>query len=383
MPNSQNYNQLRPQTLQTHVHKHQQTHVPTQQSSLINPPINTYRVQGVAAHNPTSLHYDHRSQINSYQQMQGQLYPPMPLTNTVPTPYFTGSQYPPGNGFRDASANYYRYADFGDDSHTEQYYEGEHYAPPFEQHSQLNGHGRDRGFNPPVGTLVCDQHERPMDHLYEHPDTRMLLVIRMVMIVTHTRFERQPHRHGRGTDIEALTRVLTEQAHDLHLKVQEFDDKSDADAFIDWLDKIEKIFTYKRYGDPKQVAIVEYRLFGYALTWWNSVQQSRMSQGYLMIIEWSMMRRDMKERFIAMNYEIVQLAKQANEFQITQSSPPIPTQTITFPAISPLTALRTYVLGNCYGYEKRGHQKRDCPAFANKVGLVVDDMHESVITNVH
>ncbi|KAF6152973.1 hypothetical protein GIB67_021578, partial [Kingdonia uniflora] len=54
---------------------------------------------------------------------------------------------------------------------------------------------------------------------------------------TETGFERQPQRQGRGTDIE----------------VPEFNSKSDADAFIDWLDKAEKIFTYKRYGDPKQV----------------------------------------------------------------------------------------------------------------------------------
>ncbi|KAF6136576.1 hypothetical protein GIB67_016032 [Kingdonia uniflora] len=37
-----------------------------------------------------------------------------------------------------------------------------------------------------------------------------------------------------------------------HDKVLEFDGKSDADAFIDWLDKVEKFFKYKCYGDPKQ-----------------------------------------------------------------------------------------------------------------------------------
>ncbi|KAF6145226.1 hypothetical protein GIB67_041421 [Kingdonia uniflora] len=89
------------------------------------------------------------------------------------------------------------------------------------------------------------------------------------------------------------TGARAERAHDLHLKVLEFDDKSDAD---DWLDKVEKIFTYKHYGDSKQVAIVETRLSGYALTWWNNVQHSRRSQGYPMITEWSKMRRDMKER---------------------------------------------------------------------------------------
>ncbi|KAF6142307.1 hypothetical protein GIB67_023332 [Kingdonia uniflora] len=168
--------------------------------------------------------------------MQGQLYPPMPLTNTVPTPYFTGSQY------------------------------------------------------------------------------------------------------LRGMDLEMLRQITT---------VQEFDDKSDADAFIDWLDKIEKIFTYKRYGDPKQSRA---RL--------HETEQQRVSR----------------------DCTASQTSKRVPDYTVQSSNS---TQTITFPAISTLTALRTYVLGNCYGYGKRGHQKRDCPAFANKVGLVVDGMHESVITNVH
>ncbi|KAF6175130.1 hypothetical protein GIB67_022811 [Kingdonia uniflora] len=38
-----------------------------------------------------------------------------------------------------------------------------------------------------------------------------------------TGFERQAQRHGRGTNIEALARALTEHTHDLHLKVLEFD----------------------------------------------------------------------------------------------------------------------------------------------------------------
>ncbi|KAF6152615.1 hypothetical protein GIB67_013062 [Kingdonia uniflora] len=274
---------------------------------------------------------------------------------------------------------------------------------------------------PPVDTALRDRQEQrrpvgsPPRHLYvtQYRDDEYNIM---------TGFERQPQRQGRGSDIKALARALTEQTHVLHQKVLKFDGKSDADAFIDWLDKVEKIFTYKRYGVPKQ--------------------------DYPMITEWSKMRRDMKERFIPMNYneiifgklqslkvglstiddytdqfyllescarlceteqqrvsrykngltkklqemialqsvcylsEIVQLTKQASEFQIIQPRPPVPAQTTISPVIPTVTAPCTYVLGNCYGCGKPGNQKRDCPIFAKKVGLVVDGMRESVIATV-
>ncbi|KAF6172278.1 hypothetical protein GIB67_024900 [Kingdonia uniflora] len=50
----------------------------------------------------------------------------------------------------------------------------------------------------------------------------------------------QPRRHGRGIDIDSLAKAIAEQTHDVHLKVPEFDGKSDVDAFIEWLDKVEQ-----------------------------------------------------------------------------------------------------------------------------------------------
>ncbi|KAF6152439.1 hypothetical protein GIB67_035507 [Kingdonia uniflora] len=111
----------------------------------------------------------------------------------------------------------------------------------------------------------------------------------------------QLRRKGKGTDIEALAKAISEHTHDVYLKVPEFTGKFDADSFIEWLDKVERIFNYKKYGDKKQVMIIEYRLTGFALTWWNSVQQARRTSGYHPISEWWKMRRELKERFIPMN----------------------------------------------------------------------------------
>ncbi|KAF6163883.1 hypothetical protein GIB67_024738 [Kingdonia uniflora] len=79
--------------------------------------------------------------------------------------------------------------------------------------------------------------------------------------------------------------------------------------------------------------------------------------------------------------EIVQLDKQASELH-AQYRPPVPAATPAAPTIPTVTTPRTFVLGNCYGCGKPGHQKHDCLAFAKNVGLVVDGMRESVIATV-
>ncbi|KAF6176708.1 hypothetical protein GIB67_005057 [Kingdonia uniflora] len=169
-------------------------------------------------------------------------------------------------------------------------------------------------------------------------------------------------------------RALTKQTHDLHLKVPEFYGKLDADTFIDWLDKDEKIFIYKRYGDPKQVAIVESRFFGYALMWWNNVQQYRRSQGYLIITEWSKKRRDMIERFIPMNCDEIIFWKLQS---LMMGLSTIDDYTDQFYFLEFRARLR--------GTEQQRvsrHKKCNCLAFAKKVGLVVDVMRENVIATV-
>ncbi|KAF6167535.1 hypothetical protein GIB67_031736 [Kingdonia uniflora] len=65
----------------------------------------------------------------------------------------------------------------------------------------------------------------------------------------------QPHRKGKGTDNEALAKAIAEQTHDIHLKVPEFDGKSDADACIEWLDKCPTGKAYIRL--PSHYGVVE------------------------------------------------------------------------------------------------------------------------------
>ncbi|KAF6146740.1 hypothetical protein GIB67_009026 [Kingdonia uniflora] len=153
----------------------------------------------------------------------------------------------------------------------------------------------------------------------------------------------QPRRNGEGTNIKAIA----EQTHNVHLKVPKFDGKFDADTFIKWLDK-------------------------------NSVQQARHTLGYRPITEWWKMRRELKERFIPMNYKEVAFGK-LQSLKMGLSS--LDDYTDQFYLLEARARLHETESGNCYGCGKPGHQKRDCPAFA-KVGLVVDGMRESVIATI-
>ncbi|KAF6157547.1 hypothetical protein GIB67_004485 [Kingdonia uniflora] len=191
--------------------------------------------------------------------------------------------------------------------------------------------------------------------------------------------------------------------HDVHFKVPEFDGKSNVDAFIDWLDKVERVFSYKKYGDPKQCSTckvyiglpLHHRVVEDAERAEREVYPYELRQAHARLLEAEQQRvgryksglTKKLEEAIALQpvfclAEIVQLAKQASELH-AQYRLPVSAPTTAALAIPVVTAPRTFVLGNCYGYKKPGHEKRDCPTFAKKVGFVDDGMRESVITTIH
>ncbi|KAF6142588.1 hypothetical protein GIB67_039552 [Kingdonia uniflora] len=180
-------------------------------------------------------------------------------------------------------------------------------------------------------------------------------------------------------------------------RCHEFTKKYDADTFIEWLDKVERIFNYKKYGDLKQIMIIESRFTSFALTWWNNVQQARRTSVYLLeararLHETEQQRVSRYKNGLTKKLhkatalqpvfclaEIVQLAKQASELHAQYRLPvlAIPAAAPTIPII---TAPRTPVLGNCYGYGKPGHQKR--VAFAKKVNVVKGlKMYDEIFTD--
>ncbi|KAF6151802.1 hypothetical protein GIB67_010376 [Kingdonia uniflora] len=84
-----------------------------------------------------------------------------------------------------------------------------------------------------------------------------------------------PGRRG-GKNLEA-------RGQQVKLHIPEFDRKADADAFMNWLNRVDKILAYKRYGDPKTVLLFETKLNDYALNWWDNLQKMRADAGFILM----------------------------------------------------------------------------------------------------
>ncbi|KAF6162418.1 hypothetical protein GIB67_009045 [Kingdonia uniflora] len=127
-----------------------------------------------------------------------------------------------------------------------------------------------RGFHPLVDTPLHDRYrQRPFGSPSRPPRHPYVTTWQDDEYSSNYEEEQrpQPRGKGKGNDIEALAKVISEQTHDVHLKIPEFTRQSDADAFIEWLDNVERIFNYKKYKDPKEVMIIESQLTGFALIW--------------------------------------------------------------------------------------------------------------------
>ncbi|KAF6171721.1 hypothetical protein GIB67_007242 [Kingdonia uniflora] len=102
---------------------------------------------------------------------------------------------------------------------------------------------------------------------------------------------------------------------DVKISVPEFDGKTDAHGFIDWLNQVDRVLAFKKCGDPRAVTLMETKLTGYALNWWEGVQQLRVASGGDYITNWGTMRHESMTRFIPGNYEEEIFAKLQNFFQ--------------------------------------------------------------------
>ncbi|KAF6136275.1 hypothetical protein GIB67_042760 [Kingdonia uniflora] len=81
-----------------------------------------------------------------------------------------------------------------------------------------------------------------------------------------------------------------------------------------------RVLAFKRCGDSRAVTLIEMKLTGYTLNWWEGVQQLQETIKGDYITDWDTMRRELMARFIPENYEEESFAKLQNLRQTRNQS---------------------------------------------------------------
>ncbi|KAK1553505.1 hypothetical protein QYE76_037422 [Lolium multiflorum] len=88
-----------------------------------------------------------------------------------------------------------------------------------------------------------------------------------------------------------------------HPKPQEMKGEDDAEAYLSWALKVDKIFRIHNYSGAKKVAMASLEFEEYANTWWEQVVTQREEKGEPPIDTWEDMKEEMQARFVPTHYK--------------------------------------------------------------------------------
>ena len=92
-------------------------------------------------------------------------------------------------------------------------------------------------------------------------------------------------RHNRD-DLDSIVRVK--------LSVPKFTGREDADAYLEWEEQCDQIFRVHNLSNQRCVNLASIEFSGYALTWWNQIQENQLVLGCDHINTWDEMKRVMR-----------------------------------------------------------------------------------------
>jgi len=104
------------------------------------------------------------------------------------------------------------------------------------------------------------------------------------------------HHHGRHNreDRDSITCVK--------LSIPKFTRREDADAYLEWAKQCDQIFRVHNLFDQRRVNLASVEFSGYALTWWNQIQENQLMFGREYINTWEEMKQVMRRQFVPANY---------------------------------------------------------------------------------
>ena len=115
----------------------------------------------------------------------------------------------------------------------------------------------------------------------------------------HGRFG-QPYEHRRGAGHDGENYHGCRNRDDLDsnarikLSVPKFLGREDADSYLEWEEQCDQIFRVHNLSDQRRVNLASIEFSGYALTWWNQIQENQLVLGRDHINTWAEMKRVMR-----------------------------------------------------------------------------------------
>ncbi|KAK1616679.1 hypothetical protein QYE76_022196 [Lolium multiflorum] len=89
----------------------------------------------------------------------------------------------------------------------------------------------------------------------------------------------------------------------LKFNMPKFKGEDDAEAYLSWALKVDKIFRIHNYSGAKKVAMASLEFEDYANTWWEQVVTLREEKGEPPIDTWEEMKEEMQSRFLPTYYK--------------------------------------------------------------------------------
>ncbi|KAK1608413.1 hypothetical protein QYE76_032086 [Lolium multiflorum] len=89
----------------------------------------------------------------------------------------------------------------------------------------------------------------------------------------------------------------------LKFNMPKFKGEDDAEAYLSWALKVDKIFRIHNYSGAKKVAMASLEFEDYANTWWEQVVTLREEKGEPPIDTWEEMKEEMQARFVPTHYK--------------------------------------------------------------------------------
>ena len=87
------------------------------------------------------------------------------------------------------------------------------------------------------------------------------------------------------------------------MSIPKFTRREDADAYLEWFEQCDQTFRVHNLSDQRRVNLASVEFSGYALTWWNQIQENQLVLGREHINTWEEMKQVMRRRFVPSSYQ--------------------------------------------------------------------------------